>query len=141
MDRGVSPAQVRPVHDVVVHERERVQQLERGTGVDDDRVVVRAARAHVRPVTEGRPQPLAARPHELAQRDERFREVGVDGPPPHDLVVDQRRDARFDAAPDLRQARRDQADAVGQPPCLGPRCHREIVRCRPVVRIICSRSP
>jgi len=28
------------VHDVVVDQRERVQQLERGTDVDDDRIVV-----------------------------------------------------------------------------------------------------
>ena len=90
MDRRETSTQVRTVHDVVVHERERVQQLERGAGVDDDRVVVRAARADERPVTERGPQPLPARPYEVAQRDERLREVGVDRAPPCELVVEQR---------------------------------------------------
>ena len=101
MDRRETSTQVRPVHDVVVYERERVQQLERRAGVDDDGVVVRAAGAHEGPMTERGPQPLPTRPHEVAQRDERLREVGIDGPPPRDLVVEQRRDAapRRDSRP------------------------------------------
>ena len=45
-------------------ERERVQQLERGAGVGDDRIVGVAAGADVAPVAERRPQPLPAREHE-----------------------------------------------------------------------------
>ena len=39
MDRRQPATSIRAVHDVVVHERERVQQLERGTGVDHERIV------------------------------------------------------------------------------------------------------
>jgi hypothetical protein len=108
-----------------------VQQLQRGAGVDDDRIVVRAAGAHVGPVTERRPQALPTRPHQVPQRDERLGQIGVDVPPPCDLVVEQRLDARFDAAADLGQARRD----LREPPRLRPRRHREIVRCRPARRM------
>src|SRR5439155_5111795 len=36
MDGRKAATNARPVHDVVVHERERVQHLERGGGGDDD---------------------------------------------------------------------------------------------------------
>ena len=49
----------------------RVQQLERGAGVDRHLVVRVATGADERPVAERGPQPLPARAHEVAQRVER----------------------------------------------------------------------
>ncbi len=62
--RGVHRGQAAPrlgaVHDVVVHQRERVQQLDGGAG-HEHLVVVRGARRPVPPVDERRPQALATR--------------------------------------------------------------------------------
>ena len=85
------------VHDVVVHERERVHELERGGRVDDPRVVELAARADERTRAERGPQPLAARGDELAERVEWISERGVDFDPALLLVDEQRVDARLDA--------------------------------------------
>ena len=54
-----APAGVAAVHHVVVDQRARVQQLQRG-GRAHHRLAVRAARAAPAPVAERRPQPLAA---------------------------------------------------------------------------------
>ena len=68
--RRLTAASVRPVHDVVVHERKAVEQLERGTGVDGHLIVGVSPGADERPVAERRPQPFAARTHQVAQRVE-----------------------------------------------------------------------
>ena len=61
------PAHVGTVHDVVVHERERVDELERRGGVDDDRSPSVAAAADERAVAERGAQPLAAGDDERPQ--------------------------------------------------------------------------
>ena len=47
------------VHHVVVEQRERVHQLERGAGIDHDRIGRIAPGADETPVAERRPEPLA----------------------------------------------------------------------------------
>ena len=89
------------VHDVVVDQRERVQQLERGTDVDDDRIVVAPTGADERAVTERRAQTLPAREHEIAQCRERSLEADVDRRPPHDLGAQDRVDPRLGSLCDL----------------------------------------
>ena len=104
--RCVPPPRVGAVHDVVVHERERVQQLERGADVDDDGIVGIAPRAHERPVAERRPEPLAARADQIAQRGERLGHLGRDRGPAQDLAVEHREDAFIGAVADVDEARR-----------------------------------
>ena len=73
-----SPAPRRgAVHDVVVHEREGLEHLEGGAGLDHRGVVVAAAGGAEAPVAERRPEPLAAAHHERAQRLERRHEVAA----------------------------------------------------------------
>ena len=67
----------RAVHHVVVHQRERLQHLEGGAGLDHRRVVVTAAGRPEAPEAERRAQPLATAHHERAQRVERRHEVGA----------------------------------------------------------------
>ena len=99
------------VHDVVVDERERVQQLERGADVDDDRVVGVPSGSDERAVAERRPQPLAAREHEIAQRGERGLETVVDRRPARHLGAEDRVDARLGPVGDLGEGgREDRAD-------------------------------
>jgi len=66
--------------------------VERGAGVDHPRVVGVAAGSDVRPVAERRTESLAAGGHEVPQRTEGCRQVGVDGAPPEDLGVEDRQD-------------------------------------------------
>ena len=64
-----------PIHEVVVDQRHRVQQLERGGG-SLDRPVVDTARRAVAPEAEHRTQPLAPRhgqPDHLVDREQRVR--------------------------------------------------------------------
>ena len=109
-------AQRRAVHDVVVHQGERVQQLERGAGVDHDLVGRVAPGTHEGPVTERGPQPLAAGADEVEQGSQRCVEVGVDPGPAVDLPADQVVDAPFDRVADLGQAR----GGLGQHPRSTP---------------------
>ena len=74
-----------------------MHHLDRCTDVDDHFVERVAARADERPEAERRPEPLAASGDEVAQRDERLLEVGVDGAPPRDLVIEQRENATLGA--------------------------------------------
>ena len=116
-------AQRRAVHDVVVHEGERVQQLERGAGVDHDLVGRVAPGAHEGPVAERGPQPLAAGADEVEQGSQRCVEVGVDPGPAVDLPADQVVDAPLDRVADLGQAR---GGTRGASP-IDPVVHRPIV--------------
>ena len=93
MYRRTAAARRRAVHHVVVHERARVHHLDRRADVDDDVVERVAARADERPEAERGSEPLAASGDEIAQRDERLLEVGVDRAPPCDLVIEQCEDA------------------------------------------------
>ena len=104
--RRVPASHVGAVHDVVVHEREGVQQLERGADVDDHGIVGIATRADERPVAERGPEPLAARADEIAQRRERLRHLGRDRGPAQDLAVEHREDAIVGAVADVDEARR-----------------------------------
>ena len=127
VDRRQATAQPGAVHHVVVHERERVQELERGAGVDHERIVGRSARAHVRPMTERGAQPLAARPNEVAQRRERLDEVFVDRRPALDLGLEQLDHARFGARTHFCEARRYHAGPAsrrGHRLIVGARYHR-----------------
>jgi hypothetical protein len=65
------------------------------------------------PVAEGGPQALPAREHERAQRAQGGFEVGVDGTPAPELVVEQRDDAPFHPGADLGEARRRARQAAG----------------------------
>jgi hypothetical protein len=71
----------RGVHHVVVYEREQVQQLERGAGVDNVVVVLGPTRAHVGSHAERGPQAFAAAQGKPVQGDERLGEERVDGGP------------------------------------------------------------
>ena len=111
-------ARVGAVHHVVVHERERVHELERGRDVDDA-VVGIAARADERAVTEGGAQALAARVDERAERVDRLRERRVDRAPAHELGVEQRTDAFLDA---VATGRSDAGNVAScRPVCVMPR--------------------
>jgi len=59
VDGGGAAAGVGVVHDVVVHERRRLEELQRRRG-GHDRLAVRGAGGAPAPVAEGRAQPLAA---------------------------------------------------------------------------------
>ena len=85
------------VHDVVVHERERVHELERGRRVDHapDRRASPPAPTNAHAQNAG-PQALAARGDEVAQRVERIAERGVDLDPALLLGREQRVDAGLD---------------------------------------------
>ena len=83
--RVVPAAHLGAVHDVVVRERERVHELERGRGVDDPRVAPVALRTDERAVAEGRTEPLAAGGDEAAQCFDRLGQPGVDRAPPGEL--------------------------------------------------------
>ena len=78
VDRGQAAATVGVVHHVVVNQGERVQQFERGAGVDHRRIVGVAAGTDERPEAEGGPQPFATGQHQFAQRDQWFGQRGVD---------------------------------------------------------------
>ena len=58
-------------------------------------------------MTEGRPQSLAARPDQLAERHDRLGQVTIDLHPPRDLVVEQRHDSCLGTGTDLGEARRN----------------------------------
>ena len=107
MHRVAAAAHVGAVHHVVVHERERVHELERGRGVDDACVGRVAAAADERAVAERRPQPLATGGDERAQLVERFDERRVDDGPTRDLGVEQLEDARLDPVGDTDERRRE----------------------------------
>ena len=104
VDRIERPSSGRAVHDVVVDEREGVQQLERGARVDDRGITRAPARAHEGPVTERRTEALASGEDELPQRIEGFLQRRVDGGPPLQLASQQRVDAGVDPRRDLREA-------------------------------------
>ena len=70
-----------------------MHHFDRCTHVDDHVVERVAARAHERPEAERGTEPLAASGDQVAERDERFLEVGVDRAPPLDLVIEQRENA------------------------------------------------
>ena len=93
MHRRAAAAGGGAVHHVVVHERARVHHLDRRAHVDDDVVEGIAARSDERPEAERGPEPLPAAAHQVAQRDERLLEVGVDRAPAVDLVIEQGEDA------------------------------------------------
>ena len=115
--RGLAAAAVGPVHDVVVHEGEAVQQLERGARVDGDRVVRVAAGADERPVAERGPQPLAARDDQRrAARRARSASAGSTGCQRCALGVEQHQDAGLRPVADRGEAGR----RVGRQPCRGP---------------------
>ena len=97
VDRVSSAPDVGAVHDVVVHERERVHELESRRGVDRGRVVDRPARSDVRARAERGPQTLAAGGDEILQRAERVDERGIHCVPAIDLRGEQRVDALLDA--------------------------------------------
>ncbi len=66
------------VHHVVVEQGERVHQLERRSGVDDDGVVGVAADSDERPMAERRTQALAPRQHEPPDLGHRIGQVGIE---------------------------------------------------------------
>ncbi len=94
--RVVAAARVGAVHDVVVHERKRVHELERRGDVGRDAVVGVAARADEGAVTERGAQTLAADLDERAQHVDRLRERGVDGLPARELAVEKAANSFFD---------------------------------------------
>jgi hypothetical protein len=115
VDGGPPPPQPRPVHHVVVEERERVEQLERRPGVDDLRGGRVAAGAYEGPVAEGRPEPFPAVEDEPAQRLDRRDQLRVDLPPAVFLLVEEGADAGLDRRRDARQAGRDGKGVRRQP--------------------------
>ena len=124
-------AGVGAVHHVVVDERERVHELERGRGVDH-RGRVGAAAADERAVAERGPQALAARADEQPQLVERFDQRGLDRGPARDLGVEEPEDPRFDLVGDAHErggerrfapihVRRLSTTSAGQSPRSGRR--------------------
>ena len=88
------------VHEVVVHERAGLDQLQRGDGAQhrvDLRTVRVAARAPPAPPGEGRPDALAAAQHELAQVARGGTEGGVDGGGGRAAPVEEVRQRLFEA--------------------------------------------
>ena len=102
---SLSASGVGPVHHVVVHERERVEQLEGGADVDDHGVVRVAAGAHERPVAERGSQSLPPGAHEVAERRERLAHLGRHRGPAQDLGVEHRQDALVGTVTDGDEAR------------------------------------
>jgi hypothetical protein len=112
VDRGQAATSIGAVHHVVVYESERVEELEGSTGVDRERIVRRAARAHEGPVTERRSQSLSAGQHEIAEGRQRGFELRIDCLPALELGVEKRHDACFGAATHVRQAGRHAGGAT-----------------------------
>ncbi len=75
-----------------------MHHLDRGADVDDDGVVWVTAGPDERPEAECRTEPFASGGDEVAQRDERRFEVGVDRAPPRDLRVEEREHPHLGAA-------------------------------------------
>ncbi len=109
--RGLAATSVRSVHDVVVDQREAVEQLERGAGVDRDLVVRTTAGPDVGPVTEGRAQSLPACGDERTQGVEGTGERGIDAAPPVPLGVEEQPDPLDRPFPYLAEARRRTGDS------------------------------
>jgi hypothetical protein len=102
--RGLAPAGVRAVHDVVVDQREGMEQLERGSSVDDAGVERVAARADEAPVAEGGSEALAARVDQPLQRAQRRLEAAVEGLPTGQLGVEEPVDPLVDSGCHRREA-------------------------------------
>ena len=109
----VAAAHLGAVHDVVVHEREGVHELERGRRVDHTRIVAVAVGADERAVAERRAQPLAAGGDEAAQRLDRLGQADVDRAPPRELGREQIVDPALDRAA-------NGMSAVGNTASFGP---------------------
>lgn len=103
--REPAPAGGRVVDDVVVDQRERVQQFERSADVVDQRIVGVAASGDEPPVAESWAQALAASLDEGPDHRDRFDEVGVDETPSLALGVEQAREPSADSVGDRREAR------------------------------------
>ena len=78
MHSGLAAAGGRAVHDVVVEQGKRMQQFERGAGIDDLLVLGVAANADKTPVAKRWTQSLAAAEHEPANSDEGIGQGGVE---------------------------------------------------------------
>ena len=114
------------VHDVVVEQGERVQQLEGRAGVDRAVVGRVAAGGDEAPVAERGPQPLAAGGDEATERLHRRPQVRVQRRPAGLLDVDQPTQPGVDAVGDLEERRggrghRDRLRDVRDSPPTEPR--------------------
>ena len=92
------------VHHVVVHERERLEQLERGPRIDDAGVVGGTARGGVSPEAERGPDSFRVGQHQVAQGRERLDDREVEVGPPGDLLVEERCESCLDEGGDFSQA-------------------------------------
>ena len=97
------PTAQRRVHDVVVDQREGMEQLQPGSCVDDVVVGGIPAGADERPMTERWPETLATGEHQVAERRKWGGEVGVDRGPADQLSVEEFPDADVDACGDLSE--------------------------------------
>ena len=95
----------RAVHDVVVDQREGVQQLERRARICDYGIVGIAAGTDETPVAERRPEALASREEERAERLERRHDLWVEGTPPLGLGLEEGAQPLLDSLCDHREAR------------------------------------
>ena len=110
MHRRGATADGRPVHHVVVHEREGVQQLDRSRDVGDPLVVGIAPGADEPPEAERRAETLATVRDEVTQGNERRVELGRDLVPPRELKGEQVVDALLDPRADLGEPRGERDD-------------------------------
>ena len=118
----------RAVHDVVVEQRERVQQLEGRAGVDGSVSSGSPPAPDEAPVAEGRPQPLSPGGQQPAQRGQRSGQVRVQRRPAGLLGLDEvaaagprpgrRPPAATAARRARRQARRPSGGGLRPEPCL-----------------------
>ena len=104
VDRRQPAAARRRVHDVVVDEREEVQQFERGAGVDDLRIVLDPARAHEGGETKRWPQALTTGQRQPTQRIEGLGQQRIDGRPTFALGGEQFIDAGLHALAHIAHA-------------------------------------
>jgi hypothetical protein len=110
----LAPPGGRAVHDVVVEEGERLEQLERRAGVDGPLVLRRAAGPHEAPEAERRPEPLPAGQQQRGERVERVGEAVVERGPALPFRVHEVDEAALHPFGDGRERGGDGAHGTGE---------------------------